>query len=337
MTNGVTGKIDVKDKNSTSMTVNFDEVAGFEDGTFDWGGGTKDKFNLHIGGTNAVGDGELNDVIGGQFNINKRSNDLEKLLEELLVQQRNKDDEEVGISGVEITGLGSDFVTITMSNGRATDTITFEGDFVNTVLEGLAGGQDVGDQNSKFNILDADNFSIAGSSNAFGDLFGGSINKNDIGTILAAGFDTSEGRVELISIEDDEFSVRFVNGSKVDTFVFENAADEIDAFFTELNGLENSTESIDTTNKSDEFVFIEAGQTGGFGNPRGIDGAESGGPNDIGGVININKNANDVETLIALEASNDIGDVTVTEVAGYAVIDIDGREGSVDTIVYEIA
>lgn len=330
--NGITGKIDVKDKKSSSVVINFDEVKGFEDGSHDWGGGEKDKLKLHIGGTNAVGDGELNDVIGGQFNINKRSNDFEKLLKELLIQEGNKDDGEVGISGVSISDLTCDTITISIDNGRGVDTMTFTGDYVKNVLADLASGIDAGDQNSRFNILDAEKFTIIGTSNGFGDIVGGSANQNDIDEILKAALDPSEGRIELISLGDDEFSVRLINGKIVDTFIFKNAETVIDSVIGELdNGF------INTTNKSDEVVFIEEGETGVFGNPRGIDGAQSGGPNDIGGQININNRENDIETLLALEESNDIGDVTVTETADLAIIEIEGREGSVDTIIYEIA
>lgn len=321
----ITGSIDVKDKNSTEVIIDFDAVD--EDNMFaDGVKAGNDKMKLHIGGTNAVGDGELNDVIGGQFNINKRANDLEDLLDELLFQQGNKDDGEVGISGVEIVALTTDTVTITFDNGVAVDTMTLTGEYVTTVLASIASGpNDAGDQNSRFNILDAEDFTIIGTSGAFDDIVGNNANKNDTDAILKAALDPDDGRIELISLGDTEFSVRLVNGNKVDTFIFTNAESVIDSVIDELDG-----GNVDTTDGADQFVFIEQGETGSFGNAQGID---ENGP-DIGNNLNINNRANDIETLI--ENADEYNDVTVTETADLAIIGIDGRDGSLDTIYYEL-
>jgi hypothetical protein len=321
--NGITGRIDVKDNKSTHVTVNFDERSGFEDGTHDWGGGVKDKFNLHIGGTKAIGDGELNDLIGGQFNINKHTNDLETLLNAVLTGD--------GVSGVEVVSLTCGEVTLAFDNGRAVDTMTLTGEYVRTVLEAIDSPADLGDGHGRFSVVDGDRDVIG--TGVINDLVGGQFNGvEDVQAVLQAALDLDDDRVELVSLGEDSFSVRVINEGRgtVDTLLFkgDNAAGALDGL---------SGGFINTGNTGDEFVFIQAGDTGVFGNPRGIDGANAGGANDMGGQLNINAFENDIEFLLAQEAANDIPDVTVTEVADVAIIEIDGRDGSVDTIVYELA
>lgn len=317
--NGITGRIDVKNKHAQSVTVDFDQLKGFEDGTFDWGGGTKDKMRMHIGGTNAVGDGELNDVIGGVFNINKRSNDFKKMLEEMLIQQGNRDDGEVGISGVEIEALTTTSVTFSLGNGRATDTMTFTGKFVTTMLNEIAGGIDAGDNNSKFNILDAESFTIIGTSNAFGDLVGGSANQNDVETILEAAIDNSEGRIELISLASDEFSVRLINESRgtVDTFIFTNAADVI------TNVIGESDNLVDLGDQRDDFVLLDEGlslnKTIGIGSSNKFDG-------EFGGVLKLG------ELIDFIESGDSASGVTVTDLGDSYQVDFEFN-GKLDTVV----
>lgn len=178
---------DVKDKKADFTVFNYD-------------GG---NFRAHIGGTRAVGDGELRDVVGGVLNVNKRDNDIKDILSELLLGRTDKAKESdgvAGISGVELVGLDQDSFTITLENGRGVkDTIVFQGEGVAKIIEEVAemsGGVDVKDNRSAFEIItvDADNHlyvagsdapksnvHIGGTSGELNDIVGGSgigINNN---------------------------------------------------------------------------------------------------------------------------------------------------------------
>ncbi|MEM6482794.1 MAG: hypothetical protein AAF681_13180 [Pseudomonadota bacterium] len=274
---------------------------------------------LGIGGTKAVGDGELRDTIGGVLNINKRDNDVKDLLSELLLGKTDgtgddkPSDGVAGIDGVELISLDGNSFTIQLSNGRSTDTIVFSGEGVAKIIQDVAdmsgGGLDFGNKNSQFVIIDADELAAnngnkpTGSTNGeLNDVIGGSginiNNRNNDVLNLASEFLTGENPrddtgespqepgidgVELIDIDADSFAFK-TNG---DTVLIVNAGDEIASVATQAD-------------VGDSKTTAEIADQTDISNPNSFIGGTSGELNDVvgGSGIDINNNNDDVENLV---------------------------------------
>lgn len=223
--------------------------------------------NVHIGGTNAVGNGALNDLIGGQLSFN----DVALMLRELTTGAGDSDRGNIaGISGVELLYLDDDSFSLSFSRtDGTTDIIDFVGEGLVDILAAQDGGADLGDGKSRFSIIDTGALTgPLGSGNAIigtkviNDLIGGQLNKNsgDVLAILEAALSGEDDRISLLGLDESSFSVRVFNEAKgtTDTVLFKG--EEVRSVIPNaVKGLDKLTVATILGNDTDATVPRENG------------------------------------------------------------------------------
>lgn len=323
MANGyVSGKIDVKNK-------------GEQEAVIEWDGG---NLRAHLGGTKAVGgaDNEFSKLVGGILNVNRRDNDIEDILKELLTGKtggnaREDIDSEAGIAGVELKHITDDSFTITLENGAGVvDTLTFKGEGVAGLIDHMDTLADLGDGQSRFSVV-GDGEGIIGTSNAFGDLVGGVVPKggkqkiNDLAEILKAGLEGDE-RVELLDLSEDKFTVNMHNDRKgtTDTIVF--TGDDAAAAIQKV--IEGGDRFIDAGDKDSEFVIAHEDDRGTIGiGGSAFNVVDAPGQKDVGGVLSVQ------DAILLAETADARDAVTAIDLGGSTLLRIETFSGAVDSVL----
>lgn len=197
----IDGKINTGNKSDQAATVklnfaydkfDFKNVEGDDNGeTFqNKVDGVKEAASLHAGANVFVGReegesiGEYREIVGGQFNVNKNSNDFGALLEEVFGD---------GVAGVTATQVGSDEVRFEIEGkGGSTDTINLCGEYVSTFLSanglgfGSGGGMNLGNKTSQTAFRDFSDPNLDGNL----PIGGGATGEGTLrGIVGGAGFD----------------------------------------------------------------------------------------------------------------------------------------------------
>jgi hypothetical protein len=239
-----------------------------------------------------------------------------------------------GVDGVELVGLTLDAATLSFTNTSGnTDTVVFSFGGGDASLEGLLaerndGGrklvaQNAGDAVSTYAVVESGETIVgtsfikkaSGGEYDVGGFIGG---EKDTATILEAALDDDFGAVALVSLASDTFTVTISRGAATDTYTFtgENAE-------AALQGLEDGSNGIvNPGNKADQFVFVEAGDTGtvGIGFANRFDGV-------FGGVLSVD------DLVEFVEEGRSASGVTLTRLGEDVVFEFDGNDGTTDTVV----
>ncbi len=246
---------------------------------------------IGIGATNKVGPksvehkpgkfiSELRDTIGGTLS----ADDVAKIFEKLTVSSGKGAPD--GINGLTLIGVTSDSFTIAIHNGHdkldAPDTLTFEVGETWFVDNGFDSGANSGDTKSRFSVLEDGEGGL--SQGPSGDVAPGNNYKNDLGkatAYLEAALDTDEERVQLLGLEDDNFTIQVdAKGGSLDTILFKGASAK--------TAIADLVSGVNLSNSKDEFVFVNSSEGGNV--PGGTGGSlnfldTTDGTFDVGGVL----------------------------------------------------
>lgn len=328
--------VNVGDKKAQHATVRLGETAGGKDGLAyvdDAGAVSEFKGAIGIGATNAVGDKsvttnkgapitEPRDAVGGTLG----ADDVAALFERLTFSDGRGDVE--GIDGVSLVALTTDAFTIAIDNGRAVDTVTFEVGEGWFAANGFDTGADVGDGQSRFSVIE-DGDGVVGTAGLLGDLVGGGAKgQADEEAILMAAVDPSDGRVTLLGLEGDNFAVRVNGAGRTDTLLFATG-DTAAAIAALERGVVNAGTG------SDEFVIVEAGDTGGVAIGGGAlnvtDPAPGSSALDVGGGVNV------ADAFVLADTAAERPNVTAIDQGGTVRVEFESVNGGRKIIVVDDA
>jgi hypothetical protein len=295
---------------------------------------------IGIGATNSVGAKsvenkpgsfitELRDTVGGTLG----ADDVSKIFQALTFSDGRGAPE--GIDGVSLIGVTTDSFTVAIDNGRsnleAPDTITFEVGGNWFAANGFDQGANASDADSKFSIISSGEGSLLGGdpiSDLVGGQFGSGPNSSDTRNLLAAAIESSDDRVKLIGLEEDNFTVQIVNLDRwqgedtVDTVLFTGEAAE--------QAIASLSSGVNLSNRNDEFAFVDLGDSGNV--PGGTGGslnflAKAGEPRDVGGLLS------PVELAMVASTAEDRPNVNVIDQGNTLRIEVDASRGTTDIYV----
>jgi hypothetical protein len=275
-------------------------------------------------GTGGAVSKELKAITGSNL---LTANESLNVLSRLLTSEGKRGGPE-GIDNVALTSITEDSATVTFTRffkgEPVIDTITF--DFEDGLLDAeLGGGQNAGDAKSSYAVIESGE-GIIGTA-FLGKISGGEYHvggslrgEEDTKTILDAALDGDFEAVQLVGLASDSFSVTISRGQATDTYTFtgENAVAALQQLEDNSNGI------INPGNRADQFVFVEAGDSGliGIGTAQVADGA-------FGGRLTVD----DAVNYVLSGQEND--DVEVTQAGEDFVLEIAGMMGTTDTVVLD--
>ena len=193
---------------------------------------------LDIGSAEKVGNGELARIILGFVDGDENDSDVQQILSELVTGTSGAtlEGEFVpGIDGVELTELSLTHFTLSIEDGAVADTLIFEGPGTEAAIESLDSPASLIDDESRLSLVEVGAEEVELGFlfvNPIFDLVGDALDEaEDIRALMRAA-EAGDGRVEVISQEDDSVSMRIHNPrtGTADTFVF--FGDEVEEALT---------------------------------------------------------------------------------------------------------